>query len=98
MITPTLIDTFMDKLDDYDYVNTTYKITDALGACDGRIVDREDFFLIQAPDAYRSPLLYKYFDPNSKYCHPAHQLPRESREYRYFDYTDNFKGDASTRH
>ncbi|MBQ7106514.1 MAG: 2-C-methyl-D-erythritol 4-phosphate cytidylyltransferase [Clostridia bacterium] len=91
MITPELIDEFLDLLDDYDFVNTAYKITDALGAYEGRIANREDFYLIQAPDAYRFPLLYKYFDKNSELCHPAHQLPLEAREYRYFGYEDNYK-------
>lgn len=91
MITPELIDEFMDLLDEYDYVNTAYKITDALGSYKDRIANREDFYLIQAPDAYRFPLLYKYFDKDSELCHPAHQLPLTATEYRYFDYTDNYK-------
>ena len=91
MITSDLIDEFIGLLDDYDYVNTAYKITDALGSYKDRIADREDFYLIQAPDAYRFPLLYKYFDENSTLCHPAHQLPLDTKEYRYFGYTDNFK-------
>lgn len=91
MITPELIDRFMELLDDYDYVNTAYKITDALGSYKDRIANREDFYLIQAPDAYRFPLLYRYFDEHSELCHPAHQLPMSAREYRYFDYTDNYK-------
>ena len=91
MITPELIDEFMELLDEYDFVNTAYKITDALGSYKDRIANREDFYLIQAPDAYRFKLLYKYFDENSPLCHPAHQLPLESKEYRYFDYTDNYK-------
>ena len=91
MITPELIDEFINLLDEYDYVNTAYKITDALGSYKDRIADREDFYLIQAPDAYRFPLLYKYFDENSTLCHPAHQLPLDTKEYRYFGYTDNFK-------
>ena len=73
MITPELIDEFMDLLDEYDYVNTAYKITDALGSYKDRIANREDFYLIQAPDAYRFPLLYKHFDKDSELCHPAPQ-------------------------
>ena len=65
MITPELIDEFMGLLDEYDYVNTAYKITDALGSYKDRIANREDFYLIQAPDAYRFPLLYKHFDKDS---------------------------------
>lgn len=91
MITPELIDEFINLLDDYDFVNTAYKITDALGSYKDRIADREEFYLIQAPDAYRFPLLYKYFDENSNLCHPAHQLPLDTKEYRYFGYTDNYK-------
>ena len=91
MITPELIDEFLTLLDEYDFVNTAYKITDALGSYKDRIANREDFYLIQAPDAYRFPLLYKHFDPASPLCHPAHQLPLESKEYRYFGYDDNYK-------
>ncbi len=91
MITPELIDEFITLLDDYDFVNTAYKITDALGSFKDRIANREDFYLIQAPDAYRFKLLYEYFDENSPLCHPAHQLPLSTKEYRYFDYTDNYK-------
>lgn len=91
MITPELIDRFITLLEEYDFVNTAYKITDALGSYTNRIANREDFYLIQAPDAYRFPLLYRYFDENSELCHPAHQLPLSTREYRYFDYTDNYK-------
>ncbi len=91
MITPSLIDEFINILDDYDFVNAAYKITDALGSYKDRVADREDFYLIQSPDAYKFPLLYKYFDPNSTLCHPAHQLPKSAREYRYFGFDDNFK-------
>lgn len=91
MITPELIDEFLTLLDEYDYVNTAYKITDALGSYRDRVANREDFYLIQAPDAYRFPLLYRHFDEHSELCHPGHQLPLEASEYRYFDYTDNFK-------
>lgn len=91
MITPELIDEFINLLDEYDFVNTAYKITDALGSYKDRIANREDFYLIQAPDAYRFRLLYEHFDENSELCHPAHQLPLSATEYRYFDYTDNYK-------
>ena len=49
---PETIDEYIRKLDEYDWVQTTIKITDALGSYKDRTVDRNDFFLIQAPDAY----------------------------------------------
>lgn len=91
MITPDIVEEFIRLLDEYDYVNTAYKITDALGSYKNRIADREEFYLIQAPDAYRFSLIYQYFNPDSKLCHPAHQLPLTTREYKYFGYLDNYK-------
>lgn len=91
MITSYLIDEFIRILDEYDFVNTAYKITDALGSYKDRIANREEFYLIQAPDAYKFDLIYHYFNPESTLCHPAHQLPIEAKEFRYFNYLDNYK-------
>lgn len=91
MITPNIIDDFMNLLDEYDYVNTAYKITDALGSYKDRIANRDDFYLIQAPDAYHFEQIYKYFDADSPLGHPAHQLPMDFTECRYFDYPNNIK-------
>ena len=91
MITSEVLDKYMSFLDEYDYVETAFKITDALGAYDKRDCDREDFYLIQAPDAYRFKLLYKYFDSESPLCHPAQQLPKSTKGYQYFDYGANYK-------
>lgn len=91
MITSEVLDKYMSFLDEYDYVETAFKITDALGAYDKRDCDREDFYLIQAPDAYRFKLLYKYFDSESPLCHPAQQLPKNTKGYQYFDYGANYK-------
>ncbi len=91
MITSEILDKYIGFLDEYDYVETTFKITDALGAYDKRDCDREDFYLIQAPDAYRFKLLYEHFDESSPLCHPAQQLPKSSQGYQYFDYGANHK-------
>ena len=91
MITSEVIDKYVKILDEYDYVETAFKITDALGAYDKRDCDRNDFYLIQSPDAYRFKLLYQYFDEKSPLCHPAQQLPKETNGYQYFDYGANYK-------
>ncbi len=91
LTTAELIDEYLDLLDEYDYVQTTFKITDALGSYKSRTVDREDYFLIQAPDAYRFPQIYAHFNPNHPNGHPAVQLPEEARGYNYWDYGVNFK-------
>ncbi len=91
LTTPTVIDRYMELLDEYDFVQTTFPITDALGSYKTRVVDREDYFLIQAPDAYRFSLLYQHFDEKHPNGHPAVQLPESSKGFNYFDYGVNFK-------
>lgn len=81
---PETIDEFIRLLDDYDYVQTTMKITDALGSYKDRTVNRDDYFLIQAPDAYRFKTLYASFDPNHPNGHPAVQLPLSAKGYNFF--------------
>lgn len=91
MITPKVINDIINLLDDNDYVQCTYKITDALGSYKERVVDREDYFLIQSPDAYRFPLLYSCFDADNPNGHPAVQLPLDAKGYNYFDFQPNIK-------
>ena len=91
MITPRVIDDIIGRLDYYDYVQCTYKITDALGSYSERLVNREDYFLIQSPDAYRFPLLYSCFDPENPIGHPAVQLPDDAVGYNYFNFQPNYK-------
>lgn len=88
---PETIDSYIALLDDYDYVQTTLKITDALGSYKDRTVDREDYFLIQAPDAYRFRELYACFDPEHPNGHPAVQLPAEAKGYNAFQAGSVFK-------
>lgn len=91
MITPKIIDDILTLLDNYDYVQCTYKITDALGSYTNRIVNREDYFLIQSPDAYHFKMLYDCFDPEHPIGHPAVQLPANATGYNYFDFIPNIK-------
>ena len=90
-ITADVIDKYVELLDEYDFVQTTFKITDALGSYASRTVDREDFFLIQTPDAYRFSVLYDNFDPNNPNGHPAAQLPENFKGYNYWDFGVNIK-------
>ena len=90
-ITAEVIDKYVDLLDENDFVQTTFKITDALGCYANRTVDREDYFLIQTPDAYKFSVLYDHFDPNSPNGHPAAQLPEKFKGYNYWDFGINLK-------
>lgn len=91
LTTANIIDKYIELLDNYNYVQTTFKITDALGSYKDKTVDREDFFLIQAPDAYRFEEIYSCFDADHPNGHPAAQLPDDAIGYNYFEYGVNFK-------
>ena len=88
---PETIDDYIAKLDEYDFVQTTIKITDALGSYKTRVVDREDYYLIQAPDAYRFRSILHCFDANHPNGHPAVQLPPEAKGFNAFAHDRIFK-------
>lgn len=81
---PEVVDKYMRLLDEYDFVQTTLKITDALGSYTSRTVNREDYFLIQSPDAYRFRLLQLHFNPEHPNGHPAAQLPNFAKGHNAF--------------
>ena len=85
------LDKYADLLLEYDYVQTTFKITDALGSYKQHLVDREDYFLIQTPMAYRFQMLYDNFDPENPVGHPVVQFPDDAKGYNNFEDGVNLK-------
>lgn len=90
-ITTKLIDDYLDQLEDYDAVITTQYITDSLGKYGEPTVDRSQYYLVQAPEAFRFDLLYKHFDAGSKITATSQQLPFDSSIYLNFDFRHNLK-------
>lgn len=89
MITPEYIDRVFGLLDSYDGVITVAKITDSLHLIGQGIVDREKYWLIQTPEAFRMQILSE-FDPNSKATAIVNQF--EKRNIYYCDeLNNNFK-------
>ena len=81
---PEWIDEMIGLLNDYDWVQTTLHLSDALGSVNDRMVNRDDYFLIQAPDAYRFREIQTCFDPRNPCGHPAVQLPPSARGCNIF--------------
>ena len=63
----------------------------ALGSVNDRMVNRDDYFLIQAPDAYRFREILACFDPAHTCGHPAVQLPPSARGRNVFRDGEVFK-------
>lgn len=88
---PEWIDEMLDLLDDFDWVQTALHLTDALGSKSNRFVDRDDYFLIQAPDAYRFREILACFNPDHPCGHPAVQLPAVAKGQNIFRDGEVFK-------
>lgn len=85
------LDDYFNLLEEYEYVESCLRIHDALGGIKERIPNREDYYLIQSPEAYRFSTVYKYFDGASNVQHAAQQLPENISGYRYFLPCSNYK-------
>ena len=74
-----------------DVIDSALHLTDALGSVNDRMVNRDDYFLIQAPDAYRFRELFNCFNPDNPCGHPAVQLPPSARGRNIFRDGEVFK-------
>ncbi|OQC12254.1 MAG: putative 2-C-methyl-D-erythritol 4-phosphate cytidylyltransferase 2 [Firmicutes bacterium ADurb.Bin080] len=91
MVTSSIIDLYLSKLDIYDAVITGQKIVDSLGTYSNHITNREDYYLIQAPEAFIFQKLYNSFDEDSKITATNQQMPIGSKLFINFDFKDNYK-------
>lgn len=90
-VTPQLITMYMEKLDEYETVATCQKIVDSLGCIDFWECDRNRYYILQSPEAFRFDLIEKYFDPDSPLVEAYQQLPEGTSLYKNFDFPDNYK-------
>ena len=86
-----IIDMYFDLLDEYDYIETCQKITDSLGSYVINAPKREDYYLIQAPEAYRLSILNQYYDHESDIYYAGNQFPSFIKGYQCFDIVNNYK-------
>lgn len=91
LITTALVDEYIRLLDEYDAVITTQPITDSLGKEGEAITDRSEYYLIQAPEAFRFRLLYEHFKAESKITATVQQLPPQRKVYKFADFRNNIK-------
>lgn len=91
LVTHEVMDLYFDLLDQYDYVESCRKINDSLGSYVVQAPRREDYYLIQAPEAYRISVLEQYYHCDSDIYFAANQFPPFIRGYQYFDIKNNIK-------
>lgn len=81
----------LEALDKYDSVITGQKIVDSLGCYQTHTCNREDYYLIQAPEAFKFNMLYDNFDENSILSATCQQMPGSISLYIYFGLRNNLK-------
>lgn len=91
LVRADVFDRYFSYLEEYDAVFTASDVTTSLARKDGRVVNRDDYFLIESPDAYRFELLKKIFDAKSEYTTPLYMLPKESKIKLDYDFRDYMK-------
>ena len=92
MITSQIVDDYIQRLDRADAVITGQKIVASLGSYTMHVVDRENYYLIEAPEAFRFDLLCNNFDKDSKTITATNQhLPPDSKLDINFDFANNVK-------
>lgn len=90
MVEADLFDLYFNYLEKYDAVLTAEDVTTGLARKDGEAVYRNDYFLIESPDAYRFNILECCFNPDTAYTTPLHLLPKHANIKYYFDFK-NYK-------
>ena len=90
-IYPELIDDYFNKMDEYDIVLTGQKITGALCDFKGTKYDREEFFMAQAPEAFKFKMLVDNIDYSTKYQAISSLMPKTAKRYVNFNFKQNLK-------
>ena len=85
------INLYFDLLDEYDYVLTCWKVVSTLHTYRGENVDRNDYFHVMEPEAYRFKMLYENYKADFPVPYNFHQLPKNAKGYYCFDYPYTMK-------
>lgn len=88
---PELIDDYFRKLDEYDAVITSQKITGALGNKNFDPLDREEYYMTQSPEGFLFDKISSVLDTEFASQELAWQLPKDSKFYLNFDFKNNLK-------
>lgn len=90
-ITSEIIDDYFLKLDDYDAVITSQKITGAFTNMNFDILNREDYVITQSPEGFKFDLIYKSFNPKLNTQELACHLPKNSKKFLNYGFKNNLK-------
>ncbi len=85
------VDQYFTWLNEYDGVITTRRITDSLGREGVAFTNREEYYLIQKPEAFKFSMLYSRFSASSETTAIVHQFPHDAAVKKCFGSNQNMK-------
>lgn len=90
-VSSKIVDAYFGMLTEYDAVITAQHISDSLGQNGCHVTDRNDYYLIQAPEAFKFDLMLRHFSKDSPLTATVQQLPFDIKMKKHFDFRANFK-------
>lgn len=91
LTTSGLIDLLMDKLDQYDAAIQARRINDSLGRYGQRDVNRQEYYIVQTPEAFRFDVFCRHFREEDNATCLLNHLPPNPNAFLYFDFINNLK-------
>ena len=86
-----LIDEYFDKLDTYEAVITSQKITGGFTDIYDHNLDREQYIITQSPEGFQFELLWNNYKIDFPYQETAGMLPKWAKRYYNFEFKNNLK-------
>lgn len=91
LVTPALMNQYFKYLDEYDAVFTTANVPTSLGKRDGTKVARDDYFMVQSPDAYRFDIIYGCLEETEDLTSPMNSLPDTAKVKHHYGFKNYAK-------
>jgi 2-C-methyl-D-erythritol 4-phosphate cytidylyltransferase len=90
-VSSQIIEEYLSRLADYEAVVTCQKITGELGNYHHDVLDRNDYYLTESPEAFRFDTLYQNFSLDKPSTEVVNHLPTTCSRYLNFDFSFNPK-------
>ena len=90
-LTAEIVDEYYGYLSVFEGVITAQYLSDSLGREGEAVTLRDEYYLIQAPEAFRFQLLYRYFSAQSPITATVQHLPKDRKVKMHFNFRNNMK-------
>ncbi len=90
-VTSEIIDSYLNRMNEYNICVTAKKITDSLCCFDTHTCDRERFYMTSSPMSFKFNELDKYLQADSQLIEVMQMYPEDIKVYLNYDFKNNYK-------